>query len=136
MAFVLSLSATHFYLYYDNSVVPTPAELMLAVDNKPIARLPVIEHQLEPSGKHVIVADLPGDMLLRQVVPSMLNGKMLSIAAGQHRYPMPISRFRIVMQEIVDCGRRVGAIVGRPSSNNSTLNLQSTPIPPGQPDEP
>ena len=45
MAFVLSLSATHFYLYYDNSLVPTPAELMLAVDNKPIARLPVIEHQ-------------------------------------------------------------------------------------------
>ena len=116
MAFVFSLAATHFYLYYDDPAVPTPRELVLAVDGEMLARLTVIEHQpVEHDGQHLIVADLPGNMFVRQVVPPMLNGETLTVTAGRHRYTMPIGGFRAVMQEIADCARTVGAIIGRRS---------------------
>lgn len=107
-AFVFSMSATHFYLSGPDSKAVVPKELVLAVDDRTIAHPMVIDHEIVRADvRSVIVADLPGDMFIRQVAPAMIGGHTLTVTADQHSYSVPTAGFQWVVQEIAECAETV-----------------------------
>jgi hypothetical protein len=108
MSFALGLETTHFYLYYDGPMIPTPRQVTLSVDGKPIANLNVLGHtHAETGGKFQIMADLPGDMMSKTILPPMFNGTTLTVKVGQYAYPMPIIGYKQVGSEIAECAQSV-----------------------------
>ena len=108
MGFALSASTTHFYLNYSPPPRSAPTVLTLAVDGKPIAQLKIFVHgQIDSDGEELLVADLPGEMLARQVFPAMMAGQMLSAIAGEGSYAVPILHFDHVVRDLRQCAKTI-----------------------------
>jgi hypothetical protein len=104
MAFSIGRVTTHFCLYNDGPMIPNPQGLTLSVDGRQIATLPILGHTTVETGKSFsIMADVPGDMLSRVILPAMVDSTTLAVTAGQHVYPMPIIDYKRVTDEIVQC---------------------------------
>src|SRR5260370_38545824 len=108
MGFALSASATHFYLSHSTLPRSAPSVLTLAVDGKLIARLKIFAHgRIDSDGEELLVADLPGEMLARQVFPAMIAGQMLSAIAGEGYYTVSIAHFDYVVRDLQECAKPI-----------------------------
>ena len=103
MAFVLSASATHFYLNDPALPITAAKSVTLAVDGHRIAELTVLLQQPYNHGEQLLMADIPGDMLARQLIPFMVKGRMLEVTADERHYAMPIEGFEFVSRELSEC---------------------------------
>ena len=111
MGFALTLSATHFYLRDDALPDSVPGEIALRVDEQPVTRLKVLLHEplkggaLNGGKEQMLMADLPGDLLARQVFPAMVRGQTLDVIIGDRDYAMPIAGFESVIVDLRQCAR-------------------------------
>jgi len=59
----------------------------------------------------MIMADVPGDMLVKQVLPPMLNANILTVRVGQSSFPMPRTGYKEVASELFDCAFQVQSLM-------------------------
>lgn len=111
MAFALSPSATHFYLNYNAATNPAPSEVTLAVDGESIGRLKVLlDEPLDGGSQQLLMADIPGDMLARQLIPAMVIGRMLDVIVGERHFTMTIAMFGSIVRDLRECAQiRLGS---------------------------
>lgn len=105
VAFVLTASSTHLYLDDPALSDPPPSTLELAVDGHSLARVQVLLQEPFDKGRQLLVADLPGAMLAREVLPAMLGGQKLEVTAGGRHYTVSVVDFPSVLRELQDCAR-------------------------------
>jgi hypothetical protein len=78
------------------------------VDGKLIAQLKIFAHgRIDSDDEELLVADLPGEMLARQVFPAMIAGQMLSAIAGEEYYTVPIPHFDYVVRDLQECAKAI-----------------------------
>lgn len=112
MSFAFKVESTHFYLWYNGPLLPTPTTLDLSVDGRRLVELPVLEQQ--PAGSNypnMIMADVPGDMFVKQVMPPMLNANTLTVRVGQSSFSMPITGYKEVASELFDCAYQMQSLM-------------------------
>lgn len=100
---VLGQSSTHFYLNDPKLPRDTPGSITLSVDGIAVADPKVLLREPYDNGGQLLVADLPGDMLARRVLPAMVKGRTLEVTAGDRHYEMPIADFASVVRELGEC---------------------------------
>lgn len=103
VGFALSSTSTHFYL--NGSALPkqAPPTVTLAVDGHDVATLRVLLHEPIDGSEQLLVADLPGAMLAREVLPAMMRGRSLEVTAGARHYAVSIVDFGKVFVELQQC---------------------------------
>ena len=103
VGFALSPTSTHFYL--NGSAMPKPAPRMvrLAVDGRDVAELKVLLHERFANGEQLLMADLPGAMLARDILPAMVRGRALQVTAGGQHYTISIAEFGTVVSDLQQC---------------------------------
>jgi len=86
---------------------PSPAELSLQADGKPVASFAAI------SGKafgpknvlHPINALMPGDSYIRVVLPALSRARELTITDGDRRYSFNLAGLRRTTPDLAECAR-------------------------------
>ncbi len=101
---------SRFELMLDADVLGTsdmpsrvPDRLDLRVDDHRVAELPVIGATKVSPNTLLIKADMPGDMMVRQILPHMLRGRRLAVTADRWRYMVPIDSFGVTAEQIHRC---------------------------------
>jgi hypothetical protein len=106
----LGTSFTTFQLYREGTSAPKPAQLILIVDGEEIARLDIFRTDGTPSTGLTYLADMPGNMLAQTVLPRMVAGQSLIVAAGRTNYFMPITGFGGIRSELTACAQAAHAL--------------------------
>jgi hypothetical protein len=107
LSFAVDSNYTRIFLGYQGPAVPTPGRLALAVDGLKLVSLKLVYPQSDfGPALHLIVVDLPDDLLRGTIFPAMADESVVTADAGAIRFSVPINHFDVILNELDDCARR------------------------------
>jgi len=107
LSFAVDQNYNRLFLGYQGPEIPTPSTLRLVVEGKDVADLPVNNAQASfAGGVHLIVIDLPPNLLSALVFPAMTQDSAVTADAGDARFTVPTAGFGTILSEVEDCSVR------------------------------
>jgi len=107
LSFAVDSNYTRIFLGYEGPPAPTPSTLQLATDGAAIVRLKIVYPQSDFSGGvHLIVVELPPNMLDYLILPSLTGGRALTVSAGRIFFTVPITGFAAITGPLDACARQ------------------------------
>jgi hypothetical protein len=107
LSFAVDQNYNRLFLGYLGPEIPTPASIRLVVEGKDVADLPVDNAQASFAGDvHLLVIDLPPNLLRALVFPAMAQDSAVTADAGAAKFTVPTAGFRAIRSEVDDCSVR------------------------------
>lgn len=106
-------ASAHLWLNLAGTKTPAPKALVFYADGKPFASLTVAQQLAGAApGWTSYMADLPGDMLGKQLIPNLTSGNAIELAADGRRYAVPNADFKTTAGYLQECFTRANAMGG------------------------
>jgi hypothetical protein len=107
LSFAVDQNYNRLFLGYQGPEMPTPASVRLVVDGKDVVDLPVDNAQASFAGNvHLIVIDLPPNLLSALVFPAMAQDSAVTADAGAEKFTVPTAGFGMIRTEVQKCAVR------------------------------